>query len=235
MVTRCRFRYIDSGHMLCFDGGKTTQRLLRAGLIDQMIISEIPMRPGCGQRLLGAHTGRMEFALVGTETMLDHILKKHHRRRRRRPACFRHPPRRTVERLHGSPPTPTTSGNPDRLAVLRYCGRDLAIAVREGTYRAGPRTAPYKPGLDGESRGLERLCNRHDRHVLVVSASRPHGAASLKSPEPPAHPQITFAHAATIRRRCTCECKPRPHSPGSPRDASLSSRPRRRNSKSRPA
>jgi dihydrofolate reductase len=67
---------------LYIDGGNTIQRFLDADLIDEMIVSEIPILLGEGRRLFGAHAGRMEFELLGTETMLGQILKKRYRRKR---------------------------------------------------------------------------------------------------------------------------------------------------------
>jgi dihydrofolate reductase len=67
---------------LYIDGGKTIQRFLNANLIDEMIISEIPILLGGGQRLFGDLDKRLDFELVGTKVMLNQILKKHYRRKR---------------------------------------------------------------------------------------------------------------------------------------------------------
>ena len=67
---------------LYIDGGKTIQRFLDADLIDEVIVSEIPILLGGGQRLFGALEQQQIYELVSTEVLLDQIVKKHHRRKR---------------------------------------------------------------------------------------------------------------------------------------------------------
>ena len=67
---------------LYIDGGKTIQRFLRADLIDELIVSEIPILLGGGERLFGELDQRLDFELVGTEVLLNQIIKKHYRRKR---------------------------------------------------------------------------------------------------------------------------------------------------------
>jgi dihydrofolate reductase len=67
---------------LYIDGGKTIQGFLRADLIDELIISEIPILLGGGERLIGELDKRLEFELAGTEVMLNQIIKKRYRRKR---------------------------------------------------------------------------------------------------------------------------------------------------------
>ena len=66
---------------LYIDGGKTIQNFLRADLIDELIVSEIPVLLGGGDRLFGELDQRLDFELVGTEVMLNQIIKKHYRRK----------------------------------------------------------------------------------------------------------------------------------------------------------
>jgi dihydrofolate reductase len=67
---------------LYVDGGKTIQGFLRADLIDELIVSEIPILLGGGERLFGQLDQHLEFELVGTEVLLNQIIKKHFRRKR---------------------------------------------------------------------------------------------------------------------------------------------------------
>jgi len=63
------------------DGGKTVQQFLRADLIDEMIISEIPVLLGGGDPLFGELDQRLDFELVNTEVLLSQITRNHYRRK----------------------------------------------------------------------------------------------------------------------------------------------------------
>ncbi|MEQ9451272.1 MAG: dihydrofolate reductase family protein [Pseudomonadales bacterium] len=65
---------------LYIDGGNTIQRFLQADLIDEMIITEIPILLGGGDRLFGHLDQQMRFHLVETETLLGQLVKRHYRR-----------------------------------------------------------------------------------------------------------------------------------------------------------
>ena len=67
---------------LYIDGGKTVQRFLRKDLIGELIITEIPLLLGGGDRLFGELDQRLEFELVDTEVMLNQLVKKRYRRKR---------------------------------------------------------------------------------------------------------------------------------------------------------
>ncbi len=69
-------------HDLYIDGGKTIQRFLQDDLIDEMIITELPILLGGGDRLFGQLEQSLMFDLVGTEVLLNQMVKKHHRRQR---------------------------------------------------------------------------------------------------------------------------------------------------------
>jgi dihydrofolate reductase len=68
---------------LYIDGGATVQAFLRDDLIDEMIISEIPVLLGNGVRLFDRLNRRLDFELVGSQVLVNQIVKKHYRRRRR--------------------------------------------------------------------------------------------------------------------------------------------------------
>ena len=67
---------------LYIDGGKTVQRFLTADLIDELIVTEVPILLGGGERLFGPAAERRLFELVGTEVLLGQMVKRHYRRKR---------------------------------------------------------------------------------------------------------------------------------------------------------
>lgn len=75
---------------LYIDGGITIQQFLAADLIDEMIITDIPILLGGGDPLFGALDNELVFDLVGTEVLLEHLVKKHYRRQRTEPLLQAH-------------------------------------------------------------------------------------------------------------------------------------------------
>jgi dihydrofolate reductase len=71
---------------LYIDGGKTVQNFLRADLIDELIITEIPILLGGGDRLFGELGQQLGFELIGTEAISNQVIQKHYRRNRSRAA-----------------------------------------------------------------------------------------------------------------------------------------------------
>lgn len=67
---------------LYIDGGKTIQRFLNDDLIDEIIITEIPILLGGGSRLFGELEHSLMFELVGTEIVQGQLLQKRYRRNR---------------------------------------------------------------------------------------------------------------------------------------------------------
>ena len=66
---------------LYIDGGKTIQGFLGTDLIDELIITEIPVLLGGGARLFGQHEEWLQFDLIGTEVLLGQLVKRHYQRR----------------------------------------------------------------------------------------------------------------------------------------------------------
>ena len=64
------------------NGGKTVQRFLQEDLIDELIITEIPLLLGGGDRLFGQLEEELPFEFIGTEVLLGQLVKKHYRRKR---------------------------------------------------------------------------------------------------------------------------------------------------------
>ncbi len=67
---------------LYIDGGRTIQRFLQDDLIDEMIITEIPLLLGGGDRLFGSLEQNLGFKLVNTQVLLGQLLRKHYLRKR---------------------------------------------------------------------------------------------------------------------------------------------------------
>ncbi len=67
---------------LYVDGGATVQRFLREDLIDEMIITEIPILLGGGVRLFGELDRRLGFELVDATVLAKRLVKRHYLRKR---------------------------------------------------------------------------------------------------------------------------------------------------------
>ena len=64
------------------DGGTTIHRYLKEDLIDEMVISTIPVVLGEGTPLFGALSQALEFDLISSEVFLDAITQVTYRRKR---------------------------------------------------------------------------------------------------------------------------------------------------------
>ncbi|MDX1561951.1 MAG: dihydrofolate reductase family protein [Gammaproteobacteria bacterium] len=67
---------------LYVDGGRTIQRFLRDDLIDELIITEIPILLGGGERLFGTLDQHLGFELVESKVLIDQLVRRHYRRKR---------------------------------------------------------------------------------------------------------------------------------------------------------
>lgn len=67
---------------LYIDGGKTVQSFLQEDLIDELIVSTIPMLLGGGTPLFGDLPAHLSFELVSSKIYLDTIVQTHYRRSR---------------------------------------------------------------------------------------------------------------------------------------------------------
>jgi len=65
---------------LYVDGGTTIQRFLKEDLIDELIVTEIPLLLGGGDRLFGELDQQLGFELVDTKVLLNQLLRKHYQR-----------------------------------------------------------------------------------------------------------------------------------------------------------
>ena len=72
----------QKGHEnLYIDGGVTIQNFLKEDLIDELIITVIPILLGGGTPLFGELSKPMEFEHVKTEVFLNAIVQNHYRRK----------------------------------------------------------------------------------------------------------------------------------------------------------
>jgi len=67
---------------LYVDGGTLIQGLLEKDMIDEMIITRVPVLLGGGVPLFGAHAEHFEFEHVETKVHLDALVSSHYRRKR---------------------------------------------------------------------------------------------------------------------------------------------------------
>ena len=67
---------------LYIDGGKTIQGFLRDDLIDEMIITQIPILLGGGDRLFGNLEQPLGFELVNLQVLLGQLVKRRYQRKR---------------------------------------------------------------------------------------------------------------------------------------------------------
>ncbi|USD38346.1 dihydrofolate reductase family protein [Ferrimonas sp. SCSIO 43195] len=66
---------------LYIDGGVTIQRFLQAGLIDELILTQVPVLLGGGVPLFNELETPQQFELVGSEVLLNALVKSHYRRK----------------------------------------------------------------------------------------------------------------------------------------------------------
>lgn len=67
---------------LYIDGGKLIQSFLQKDMIDELIISQVPILLGGGTPLFGRLQSPLMFEHLGTEVLLNAIVQSHYRRMR---------------------------------------------------------------------------------------------------------------------------------------------------------
>lgn len=67
---------------LYIDGGKTVQNFLKEDLVDELIMTTIPILLGDGIPLFGMLPKSMSFDHIKTEVFLDQLVQSHYKRRR---------------------------------------------------------------------------------------------------------------------------------------------------------
>lgn len=74
--------HANGHHRLYIDGGATIQSFLKEDLIDELIISTIPVLLGGGSPLFGELDQKMDFQHVESRKFLDAIVQNYYRRKR---------------------------------------------------------------------------------------------------------------------------------------------------------
>lgn len=69
-------------YRLYIDGGTTIRTFLKADLIDEMILTKIPILLGGGSSLFSELPNELKFELVGTKIFLNQITQNHYKRKR---------------------------------------------------------------------------------------------------------------------------------------------------------
>jgi dihydrofolate reductase len=69
-------------YRLYIDGGTTIRNFLKEDLIDEMILTTMPILLGGGTSLFSELPNEMKFELIGTETYLNQITQNHYKRQK---------------------------------------------------------------------------------------------------------------------------------------------------------
>ena len=67
---------------LYVDGGTTIRNFLKEDLIDEMVITTIPVLLGGGSSLFAELPNELKFELIGTKTYLNQITQNHYKRKK---------------------------------------------------------------------------------------------------------------------------------------------------------
>lgn len=67
---------------LYIDGGTTISSFLKEDLIDEMILTTIPILLGGGSSLFGELPNKLNFELAGSKTFLNQITQNHYKRKK---------------------------------------------------------------------------------------------------------------------------------------------------------
>ncbi len=64
------------------DGGKLIQNFLAEDMIDELIVTQVPILIGGGTLLFGDLPDHMQFELISSEVLLKNLVQSHYRRKR---------------------------------------------------------------------------------------------------------------------------------------------------------
>lgn len=67
---------------LYIDGGTTIRNFLKEDLIDEMVLTTIPILLGGGSSLFTELPNELKFELIGTKTFLNQVTQNHYRRKK---------------------------------------------------------------------------------------------------------------------------------------------------------
>jgi dihydrofolate reductase len=74
--------YAKGYYQLYIDGGSTIQNFLKADLIDEMILTTIPIVLGGGTTLFSELPNELKFELIEAKTYLNQITQHHYKRKK---------------------------------------------------------------------------------------------------------------------------------------------------------
>ncbi len=74
--------YEKGCYRLYIDGGTTIRNFLKADLIDEMLITTIPILLGGGSPLFSELPKELKFELIKTKTFLNQVAQNHYKRKR---------------------------------------------------------------------------------------------------------------------------------------------------------
>ncbi len=74
--------YEKGYNTLYIDGGTTIRNFLKEDLIDEMILTTIPILLGGGPSLFGKLPNELKFELIETKTFLNQITQNHYKRKK---------------------------------------------------------------------------------------------------------------------------------------------------------
>lgn len=69
-------------YRLYIDGGNTIQNFLKEDLVDEMIITTIPILLGGGSSLFSVLPNELKFELIKTKTYLNQVVQSHYKRKK---------------------------------------------------------------------------------------------------------------------------------------------------------
>jgi len=82
-VTEILAKIHKKGYLrLYIDGGTTIRNFLKADLIDEMILTTIPILLGGGSSLFGELPNKLSFERIGTKSFLNQITQNHYKRKK---------------------------------------------------------------------------------------------------------------------------------------------------------
>ena len=74
--------YEKGFNRLYIDGGTTIRNFLKEDLIDEMVLTTIPILLGGGSSLFSELPNELKFELIGTKTYLNQITQNHYKRKK---------------------------------------------------------------------------------------------------------------------------------------------------------
>ena len=74
--------YKKGFNRLYIDGGTTIRNFLKEDLIDEMVLTRIPILLGGGSSLFSELPNQLNFELIGTKTYINQVTQSHYKRKK---------------------------------------------------------------------------------------------------------------------------------------------------------